>query len=860
MIVHHHLYLFFPLPDADYLPPSEKKKQHLLPISMEKLQPWQTLFNLFTILIIQFCCLSLPSSGYTLPDKYFINCGSESPVSPENGRSFVGDRSYCKIDSSKVVKDSSQSENTSLYQTARVFDKSSLCHFYIDERGTYIVRLHFFAFSSGDANLSSALFNVHASGFILLSNFSVSLSNSPMIKEFLLTIDSRNFVIDFIPSRKSSLAFINAIEVFLAPESFIPDDATQITAAESKGNFSGLLSQGLHPIHRINVGGPKLTADKDSLWRNWIPDDDFLTYPETAKNSSYFQGPLVPGFQNTEFVASSFVYKTAKELKQTNFSNITWGFNVRKNSQHLVRVHFCDIISTQLGAVQFTFHIYSNFSKNISSYYITGLNASPFYFDFVVKSDNSGFINVSVHQRNDSELRNAFLNGLEIMEMLEKSDKPRKKTQPIMVGSIVAVIFVVVLIVSFLFMLKFRREKSYKTSGRPFSMPIYGGSSQNWLAERTAKMHIASDLKLALKIPYVEIQRATKNFSSKLLIGEGGFGKVYKGTLRDGVKVAVKRSEPGHGQGVLEFQTEIMVLSQIRHRHLVSLIGYCDEWSEMILVYEFMEKGTLRDHLYTSDTDSEKSTSRSELSWEQRLKICIGSAKGLHYLHTGLASRIIHRDVKSTNILLNEDYTAKVADFGLSKSGPVDPDENTGVKGSFGYLDPEYFMTQQLTEKSDVYSFGVVLLEVLCARPAILTTDRREEVNLAEWGMLWQKKGELEKIIDPALVGAINSSSLRIFGETAEKCLRPNSPERPMMHDVLWDLEFALKLQETSMHGDIDDESMNSTSLELAFHAVHHLPSHRAPAEEGDSFPGGDDSRIAMASGVFSQLKINAGR
>ncbi|KAF2302118.1 hypothetical protein GH714_032850 [Hevea brasiliensis] len=673
--------------------------------------------------------------GYTPPDKYFINCGSQSNASLGQ-RTFVGDLSY--PDGS--VKSSSQSENTSLYQTARVFNKSSSYRLHIYETGTYIIRLHFFAFSSPDANLASGLFSVQASGFLLLSDFSVSLSNSPMIEEFLLTLGRGKFVIDFRPSHKSSFAFVNAIEVFLTPESFIPDDTTQITAAGRKGNFSGLLCHGLHTTYRINVGGSNLTADNDRLWRNWIPDDDFLTYPETAKNSSFFSGQLPKGPQNTEYVAPDLVYRTAKELKQTNFSNITWGFNVSKNSHYLVRVHFCDIISTQHDALKFYFHIYSNFSANISSYDITRLLASPFYFDFVVESDNSGFINVSVHRLNDSELndfatKNAILNGLEIMKMLKKSQKPKKKTQPIMVGSAIFYAF-------------------------------YGGSSYNWSSERTANVSIAPDLKLALKIPYVEIQRATKNFNSKLMIGEGGFGKVYKGILREGVQVAVKRSEPGHGQGILEFQTEIMVLSQIRHRHLVSLIGYCDERSEMILVYEFMEKG------------------------------------------------------------------------------PLDPDENTGVKGSFGYLDPEYFMCLQLTEKSDVYSFGVVLLEVLCARPAIMTTDRREEVNLAEWGMLWQKKGQLEKIIDPALVGTINSSSLRKFGETAEKCLRPNSVKRPMMHDVLWDLEFALRLQQTSKHTDIDDDSMNSAPMELAFQIVDHLPSHRVPAEEDDSFAGGDDSRV----------------
>ncbi|PRQ55418.1 putative protein kinase RLK-Pelle-CrRLK1L-1 family [Rosa chinensis] len=231
---------------------------------------------------------------------------------------------------------------------------------------------------------------------------------------------------------------------------------------------------------------------------------------------------------------------------------------------------------------------------------------------------------------------------------------------------------------------------------------------------------------LELKISFNEIQSATNNFDTKLVIGKGGFGNVYRGTLLNGTKVAVKRAYKrdehgsGSGQGLLEFETEIIVLSKILHRHLVSLIGYCNERSEMILVYEFMEKGTLRDHLYDSDVP--------RLSWNQRLEICTEAARGLHYLHTGAARGIIHQDVKSTNILLDENHVAKVADFGLSRFGALDElHVRTNVKGTFGYLDPEYMMSEQLTEKYDVYSFGVVLLEVLCVKPAIDPTLRREQ-------------------------------------------------------------------------------------------------------------------------------------
>ncbi|EEF37432.1 ATP binding protein, putative [Ricinus communis] len=828
---------------------------------MERLQP----LILFLINFIQLCSLVSPSSGYTLPDKYFLNCGSESEASLEPERSFVGDLPYL-VGPSKAVKDSSLSASSSLYQTARVFQKESPSYqFQIDKQGTYIIRLHFFVFPSPDANLADALFTVQAAGFRLLFDFSISDRNSPVIKEFLFTINIGKFFIDFIPSRKTSLAFVNAIEVFAAPESFIPDDTTHVTTAGSNGNYNKLLSQALHSIHRINVGGSIITATNDSLWRNWMPDDQFLSDPETAKDCSPYEGILMRT-RTSVFIAPDHVYKTAKELKQSNISMITWSFKTRKNSRHLVRVHFCDITGASLGMLKFSFHIYKELSKNISQYDIIPQNAAPFYFDFVVDTDNSGMINITVHQNNDSAIKNAFLNGLEIMEIMEKSvsilvqHKTKKKSWPLAVGSLAAGLLLLIGMLGLLMILKSRRGKANRTSGRQLSVHLYGGSSHNWSAERNANMFLAPDLNLALKTPYIEIQQATKSFSSKLLIGEGGFGKVYKGTFRGGVKVAVKRSEPGHGQGILEFQTEIMVLSQIRHRHLVSLIGYCAERSEMILVYEFMEKGTLRDHLYMSDSNSQKYTSRSELSWEQRLKICIDSAKGLHYLHTGLARRIIHRDVKSTNILLNEDYIAKVADFGLSKSGAVDPDENTGVKGSFGYLDPEYLMTLQLTEKSDVYSFGVVLLEVLCARPAIITSDQEQEVNLAEWGLLWQKKRQLDRIIDPFLMGTINSDSLRKFGETAEKCLRTNSSERPMMNDVLYDLEYALRLQQTSMHRELVEDSMNNAPLEMPLQALHRLPSRKGPGEDDGSYSGGDDATFSMANSVYSQMRIDGGR
>ncbi|KAL0350545.1 UNVERIFIED_CONTAM: putative receptor-like protein kinase [Sesamum radiatum] len=684
------------------------------------------IFSCFLLLLFHF---SLHSCDYSLPEQYFINCGSASSPIVYGRRTFTGDVNSEKIvlssGGNSPVEDPGSSADE-LYRSARVFRKPSSYELDIDHDGTYVVRFHFFPFPAL-GNLSDARFNVEASGFRVLSNFSIHGSSSfPLIlEEIMLTIPPGKFKIKFVPSEKNSFAFVNAMEVFAAPSEFIPDSA--VLATRGVDSYNGLLSSPLRVIHRINVGGPNIMPNIDTLLRYWIPDDIYLFNKNAAKNSSTYSGKInyqSPGA--TEFVAPPPVYNTAKEMNivdnSTHMFNISWCFDVKKGAKHLVRVHFCDIISrTTNEFLTFDLFIDGMFGQKIYPYGAVSRPAAPFYDDFVVDSDNSGFLNITVGPRSDSRNPTAFLNGVEIMELITDlgsspggSDSPKRRLL-IIIGSVVGgLILVLVLFIVVFCGLKKRKSKPVEAFDRPLAH-LYGGSTYSRTTDKTVTSSPAADFNLGLKVPFSEILYATKNFNKKLRIGEGGFGKVYKGTMRNGTKVAVKRSEPGHGQGLPEFQT--VVLSKIRHHHLVSLIGYCDERNEMILVYEFMEKGTLRDHLYVSAGESRESTSRSTLSWGQRLGICIDAAKGIHYLHTGSSGAIIHRDIKSTNILLDENYVAKVADFGLSRSGPPDQTHvSTIVKGSFGYLDPEYFLCSQLTQKSDVYSFGVVLLEVLCCK------------------------------------------------------------------------------------------------------------------------------------------------
>ncbi|XP_022741188.1 probable receptor-like protein kinase At2g23200 [Durio zibethinus] len=826
------------------------------------------------LILVLFLSYQLPSSAYTLPDKYFINCGSNININVTN-RTFVGDLnsdsvSFTKQNSS-VTDNRKASETPSIYQTARIFRQQSSYEFEITTNGTYLVRLHFF----NSTDLSAAVFNVSASGFLLLHNFRVQNSSSSILKkEFILSIPIGKFLIYFVP-RGSSFAFVNAIEVFPAPPDFISDEAAQISQTGNSNAYKGILSRALQTIHRINVGGPTLTPENDTLLRTWLPDDSYLYHPDTARNSQVYSGR--PNYLDpvNEFIAPDLVYKTAKELNEnasrlTNNFNITWSYDVTRNARHFIRVHFCDIVSPAQNTLRFFLYINGNFSKEINPYETVAQLATPFFIDFVVDSDDSGFMNISIGPDSGSTEQTAFLNGVEIMEMMGESNvvplsnKSNQKSVFVIVGSVLGGLVLVCIFGGLLF-IGLRRRKPKPVQSSDWSpLTAYKGSTHSnrkmpqlskLSTEGTNNASPVPNLNLGLKIPFIEIQLATNNFDKKLQIGKGGFGNVYRGTLRNGMKVAVKRSEPGSGQGLPEFQTEIMVLSKIRHRHLVSLIGYCDEGFEMILVYEFMEKGTLRDHLYNSKQPC--------LSWNQRLEICNGAARGLHYLHKGASGGIIHRDVKSTNILLDENLVAKVADFGLSRSGPPDQTHvSTVVKGTFGYLDPEYFRTQQLTEKSDVYSFGVVLLEVLCARPAINPTLPREQVNLAEWGMVCKKKGLLEQIVDPSIKVQINPNSLRKFAEVAEKCLQEDAADRPTMADVAWDLEYALQLQQTAVVREPHEDSTSNASGMLSFPVLQRFPSTSAEFERDDMLTVREDDSdsVPSASEVFSQLKINNAR
>ncbi|KAJ0715279.1 putative protein kinase RLK-Pelle-WAK family [Helianthus annuus] len=283
-----------------------------------------------------------------------------------------------------------------------------------------------------------------------------------------------------------------------------------------------------------------------------------------------------------------------------------------------------------------------------------------------------------------------------------------------------------------------------------------------------------------------ELKKATNNYDDTRIIGKGGYGTVYKGVLSDNRIVAIKKSMlPDQTETQIEqFIDEVLILSQINHRNVVKLIGCCLETEVPLLVYEFIPNGTLSDHIHNVKGKS------SAFTWDIRLRIATETAEALSYLHSSASVPIIHRDVKPMNILLDENYVAKVADFGASKLIPIDQIElATIVQGTLGYLDPEYLQTNQLTDKSDVYSFGVVLVELLTGKKA-LSFDRPEaERNLTIYFLYSLKEGRLLQVLDEHLqLNDIPSEIIQV-SRLAERCLRIKGDERPTMKEV------AIKLQ-----------------------------------------------------------------
>ncbi|KAF5479294.1 hypothetical protein F2P56_000128 [Juglans regia] len=371
------------------------------------------------------------------------------------------------------------------------------------------------------------------------------------------------------------------------------------------------------------------------------------------------------------------------------------------------------------------------------------------------------------------------------------------------IGVVVGVLVISLLVMAVWFLQKRKKRRTGRNAGYPMHSPF--ASSQNsdslFLKPYSPDPLVGNDSvgefvytpsepsgvgNSRSWFTYEELVNATNGFSAQNLLGEGGFGCVFKGVLADGKVVAVKQLKIGGGQGEREFRAEVEIISRIHHRHLVSLVGYCISEHQRLLVYEYVPNDTLHYHLHGED--------RPIMGWATRLKVAAGAARGLAYLHEDCHPRIIHRDIKSSNILLDSNFEARVADFGLAKLA-LDSNTHvtTRVMGTFGYMAPEYATSGKLTEKSDVYSFGVVLLELITGRKPVDASQPLGDESLVEWArpILAQalEDEEFEGLVDPRLEKNYVGNEMFRMIEAAAACVRHSAARRPRMSLVVRALE-----------------------------------------------------------------------
>ncbi|XP_062190029.1 probable receptor-like protein kinase At1g30570 [Phragmites australis] len=776
-----------------------------------------------------------------------INCGSDSSTDVD-GRRWVGDShpdgSNFTLTLPGAIAPTPEADGEEvygdLYKTARVFNASSSYKFSVPA-GSYFLRLHF---SQLFTNLSAkeSVFDVTANGLKLVSMFNVpgeiywrnskiNSTSNIIVKEYLLNVTSGKLEIEFAPDA-GSFAFINAMEVVPVPGNSIFDSVNKVGGIGLKGPFN-LGGSGIETMYRVCVGGGKIERKEDPrLWRNWDSDEHFI-FSLNAAHAIGNSSNISYASSDDSTSAPLRLYETARVTTE-NFVvdkkfNVSWRFNIDPDFDYLVRLHFCELEYDK--AEQRKFKIYINSKTAAVNYDVfarAGGKNKAFHEDFLDAASSQTdtlWVQLGSESSAGAVAGDALLNGMEIFKVSRNGNlghptmriggigggtvKPKRSPMWVIIGAAAGLVIFISIAAAVYFCCYLRWKKTAsdnKTKDNQLGcwpLSLHGATAMATNARASPTLRTAGTFgscRMGRQFSIAEIKTATMNFDESLVIGVGGFGKVYKGEMEGGTMVAIKRGHAQSQQGVKEFETEIEMLSRLRHRHLVSLIGYCDEQNEMILVYEHMANGTLRSHLYGSDLPA--------LTWKQRLEICIGAARGLHYLHTGLERGIIHRDVKTTNILLDDNFVAKMADFGISKDGPpLDHTHvSTAVKGSFGYLDPEYFRRQQLTQSSDVYSFGVVLFEVLCARPVINPTLPRDQINLAEWALKWQRQKLLETIIDPQLDGNYTLKSVKQLSEIAEKCLADEGRNRPSMGEVLWHLESALQLHQGHLQSASGDD------------------------------------------------------
>ena len=851
----------------------------------------RTSISSVTILFLLFLYhpyLSIADLIYRPVDHFTVNCGS-----PENftldGRNWTGDSNTKFLSQSKdsvVVPAQTPTTIQGPYTYARLSHSQFTYSFPVTTQGPFFLRLFFYLTSYQMFDSPKASFSVNAGPYTLLQHFNASLyadahdhPGQPgiLFREYCIYLQhGESLNITFTPSTEDSYAFINGIEILSMPSYLyysnpnytgdLPPLVGHMNQYIITNNFA------LQTKHRLKVGDPQISPSQDTgMLRAWDTDDKYLITQGSGSSVDFMKKTNLSFLKTSNYTAPDQVYRTVRNIGISPSKNLTWQFPVYSGFFYLLRLHFCQLDPniTVSGLQIFYIFIQDQLAEGPTdilkwSDNQMGVPVVKDYAVYIPGNKEKVYLSLEMHPHPRSFIQDAPLNAIELFKindttgsLAEPNPDPLPQTphkqiseqessgtrRPLIAAVAGAVSGIVLLcfIVSF-FIIKCKQNVTvYKNQKDGTSR---GGGSSSLPTNLCRHFSIA------------EIRAATNDFDKLFVVGVGGFGDVYKGYIDNGsTPVAIKRLKPGSQQGLDEFMNEIKMLSQLRHVHLVSLIGYCYESNEMILVYDFMDRGTLRDHLYGTDNPP--------LSWNQRLQICIGAARGLQYLHTGAKQMIIHRDVKSTNILMDEKWVAKVSDFGLSRIGPTGSSMthvSTQVKGSVGYLDPEYYKRQRLTEKSDVYSFGVVLLEVLCGRQPLLRRVEKQQVSLVDWAKHRFEKGSLGEIVDPALKGQIAPHCLRKFGEVALSCLLEDGTQRPSMNDVVGVLEFVLQLQDSADANVVwenggDYEGSTTEDMFSSSHSSVHVSEYSNSSGLNTTSYGSKESDRLISGLILSEIK-----
>lgn len=738
-------------------------------------------FVIVFFLVLPIHISNFPAHYHLMQSNIAISCGSSGDSTARDGRVWMGD-SGLKSSMSLLINGKSANSRAInnqfglldpvLYTTARI-SRHEFQYVIRVKPGQKFIRLHFYQDSYKRFRRSKALFTVKAEHYKLLSNFSAdALGVKHVIKEYCVNIKGdRGLTLTFTPALKTRkgddfYAFINGIEVVSMPTGlyFTPEEESGARVVGQKYRFYIDDATALELVQRLNATGAYISpAEDSSMYRSWDDDSKFL-------------------------LESAAVH--------------TWRIPVDMGFRYLIRLHFSKSKSRigESGGKEFTILINKQIAGDTADIFQRGEDSEvAMHKDYIVMMEGNKMvggrnITITLQKKSESmdhEQYHSILSGIEVLKLsnpdnnlagmesfveLQSSILITQQKKLVLLyssNSMAAVLtFTLVLFNVAVFYLKRVSDSNYGTRK----------TRSSFLEHQCRQFSID------------EIRSSTNSFDLELYLGRGGYGIVYKGSIDGGTEtVAIKRRKLGSTQGDNEFWTEIRLLSKIRHQHLVSLIGYCNDDEERILVYEYMTQGTLADHLYKRKRHGKS----NPMTWETRLNIAIGAASGLYYLHS--RHRIIHRDVKSSNILLNDNWVAKISDFGLSKKGPATDSFShisTDVKGTFGYLDPEYYSTRKLTKKSDVYAFGVVLFEMLSGRPAVNTRLEEEQHCLAAWTRHCIGEGKVDQLVDQNLKEQITPACLKFFVKIAGRCLHKQSRGRPTMADVVKGLELALTLQQ----------------------------------------------------------------